>query len=87
MGVEKITFYNLFYDNRNKALKINFKYVLDSDQTANEFKDELCKYLEVEKNEIMLAFLSFKEIEFIVKDNTKISEIQEYDKSKNLFAI
>lgn len=41
----------------------------------------------MDTNEIMLAFLSFKEIELIVHDETKISEIQKFDKSRNLFAI
>jgi ubiquitin carboxyl-terminal hydrolase 4/11 len=38
MMLEKITFYYLFYDNREKALKINFKYQLSAEQTAKEFK-------------------------------------------------
>ena len=58
-----------------KIVKLEFKYNQTEGHNAKQFKNELANYLEVNEQNILLAFLSFKDVEAYVDDSMLTTDI------------
>jgi hypothetical protein len=50
-------------------------------------KKEICAFIDKPEDSVMLAFLSYRQIEKIVDSNDSIQTIMQLDKKQNLFAL
>jgi hypothetical protein len=84
---EKVLLYYLIFNNRQKAFKINLKFNLHDHPTAMHLKRELGLLLDVDERRLLLAFLSYKDVETVITDDLPTTEVQALEKNRNLFAI